>query len=336
MSSSTEVESNSNTSRRRLAQGLTLIAICAFALAFLVTIQKQNPSTSSPPRFVRRQLQDAQVSSAFPAKKGIGLVLPDEPRKRPDGSSDFVTWQEHIKMITKLKASWNYSWGLQQHEEQPVSSAFMPMVFGGWGRVESLKAKILDSTSTGNFRALLGFNEPAHKDRMEVDDVLKYWPALMAADLPLVSPSETDGYAEYMEEFMTKAAELDYRIDYYGYHWYGSTSIDHFKSKVREQYEKFGKPVVLTEFAPADWSAKTPEDNKRTPAQVLEFAKKALPWLERTDYVAGYAWFSFGCDSPQGTSSCLYDSNWELTSLGRYYASITSDNPDGDQSITIE
>jgi hypothetical protein len=54
------------------------------------------------------------------------------------------------------------------------------------------------------------------------------------------------------------------------------------------------------------------------------------------DWIAGYSWFSFKSSSPAGTSSALFDENGNITTLGRYYASVNTENPNGDQSIEIE
>jgi hypothetical protein len=136
---------------------------------------------------------------------------------------------------------------------------------------------------------------------------------------------------------MHEVDQHGYRVDYIGTHWYGGTNVKAFQDKMRRIYEKYGKrPLLITEFAPADWKARSTDANRHKPARVLTFMKEALPWLEKQDWIAGYAWFSFNIDSPQGTSSALFDKNGDLTPCGRYYASITTDNPDGDQSITLE
>lgn len=62
--------------------------------------------------------------------------------------------------------------------------------------------------------------------------------------------------------------------------------------------------------------------------------KEVVPWLEYSPFVAGYAWFNFWPSFSQGTTSSLYDdSQLILTACGRYYASVTPENPMGDQSI---
>ena len=96
------------------------------------------------------------------------------------------------------------------------------------------------------------------------------------------------------------------------------------------------RPLLITEFAPADWTTGgDPSRNRWTEEMVLDFAKGALPWLEQQDFIAGYAWFPFGKTSPPGHTSALFELDGELTTLGRYYASVTPENIFGDQSIGV-
>ncbi len=137
-----------------------------------------------------------------------------------------------------------------------------------------------------------------------------------------------------MKDFMAEADRRGYRVDYTGVHWYGGTHVQHFKDKMRRIYEKYGRrPILITEFAPADWEARNLAQNRHKSHMVLAFMKEVLPWLERQDWVAGYAWFSFEHNQAVGHTSSLYDKNGNLTACGRYYQSITTENPDGDQSI---
>jgi hypothetical protein len=102
-------------------------------------------------------------------------------------------------------------------------------------------------------------------------------------------------------------------------------------------YLKYGKrPLLLTEFAPADWGANKKGFNSRSPDQILNWMKQILPWLEKTEWISGYAWFPFSIDSLVGTSSALFDKDENLTAVGKYYQSITPENPSGDQSIQVE
>lgn len=142
-----------------------------------------------------------------------------------------------------------------------------------------------------------------------------------------------------MQSFAASANEICLRMEWVGVHWYGSPSFAEFKAKMEKFHNMYQRPLLVTEFAPADWSATTVADHKWTDATVLDFMKQALPWLETTDWIAGYAWFSFERSSPAGTSSALFDDaagaggGGKLTDCGRYYASVRTDRPQGDLRI---
>ena len=124
-------------------------------------------------------------------------------------------------------------------------------------------------------------------------------------------------------------------MDYIGVHWYGDTGAHSFKAKLASIYERYGRrPLLVSEFSPADWGAKTLADNNHSREDVLEFMKIVVPWMEQQEWIAGYAWFSFEYNQAVGTSSALFDRAGNLTPLGRFYASVTPENPSGDQSIT--
>jgi hypothetical protein len=124
------------------------------------------------------------------------------------------------------------------------------------------------------------------------------------------------------------------QLQWIGVHWYGSANFVDFQARMTEVYNLYQKPLLLTEFAPADWTATTPENNKLTDGIVLQFMQQALPWLEQTSWIAGYAWFSFPRSSPAGTNSALFEVDGTLTALGRFYASVRTDTPNGSNSNT--
>lgn len=170
-------------------------------------------------------------------------------------------------------------------------------------------------------------------------------PKLEELGVPLCSPacanplSDVDESTQgvrgtWMRDFMTEADKRNYRIDYIGTHWYGGPSPRAFKERMVQVYEAYGRrPLLITEFAVADWGAKKLADNSHKRSDVLKFMKEVLPWLEEQNWIAGYNWFSFEHDDRNGTCSALFDGEANLTSLGKYYRSVTNENPDGDQDI---
>jgi hypothetical protein len=126
-------------------------------------------------------------------------------------------------------------------------------------------------------------------------------------------------------------------MDFLAVHWYGGANATVFKANmksIRDQYN--GRwPLLITEFAPADWTATTLANNKYSRSDVLAFMKEVLPWIEKQKWITGYAWFSFNATSAPGGCSALFEVNGTMTALGRYYASVRSDNITGDQSIVV-
>jgi len=284
----------------------------------------------------------------LPGKKGACFTL----RERDDKNGGTVV--ENMPKVTALNPSWNYSWGTERVREQPGLIEFVPMVWGASSKEaleKRIKADVIPTIKNGKVKRLLGFNEPDKEDQSNLPytKALELWPILEKLGVPLCSPAcaNPEGVNDesvqgvpgtWMRDFMKEADKRGYRVDYIGVHWYGGTDAAGFKAKMKRIYEKYGRrPLLITEFAPADW--KTGGDIKRhkhKPESVLKFMKDVLPWMEEQDWIAGYSWFSFHIESPQGTSSALFDKMGNLTACGQFYRSVTPQNPKGDQSNRID
>jgi hypothetical protein len=248
------------------------------------------------------------------AKKGIALTL------RPIGRSG--SWYDNIPKVTKLNVTWNYSWGPTRRDSQPDFIDFLPMIWGYNNNPNNLKATLADILALQNPKMILGFNEPDNEDEsnIAVYEALNAWPILESANVPLVSPSCVDPSGDWMTTFMSEAIKRQYRVDIVGVHYYGGTDSSLFQNVLTSLYKAYQKPILVTEFAPADWQAQSPEENRYSPKEVLDFMKDILPWMESKDWIVGYSWFSFEINSPIGTSSALFKKDGDLTALGKYYA----------------
>ena len=245
----------------------------------------------------------------LPGKKGVCLTLKSENKEL------------NIARVKSLRPYWNYSWGSGRIEEQPDEIEFVPMIWGKNG-VQSSAEDLKTQIGMGMVHRILGFNEPDGKDQsnVSVEKAIELWPELMSLDIPLGSPAVVGTDKEkWLEEFMKQVEEKDYRVDYICVHNYGGGNAETFKQNMFDTYVKYQRPLLITEFAVADWNAKTTAENRHSPAKVLEFMKEVLPWLENTDYIYGYSWFAFPTDSPQGCSSALFDQTGKLTQLGKFY-----------------
>lgn len=209
------------------------------------------------------------------------------------------------------------------------------MKWGAWGTESAFEAGLhasLDShIKAGRVKRLLAFNEPDHRDQanMSVATAIERWPTLEKLGIPLCSPScvtpITNGNDHWMEDFMKEIETRKYRVDYIGVHWYGEPNPLVFQRRLQQVYERYNhRPILVTEFGVADWSAagKSRSDNRYSAAQVLAFMKVVLPWMEATEWVAGYAWFSFDITKPHAFCSALFDEAGNLTPLGEYYRSV--------------
>ncbi len=292
-------------------------------------------------------------------KKGIGLTLGiRDEAQRTQQEKDAIR-QPQFQRMTDLQVDWNYSWNMHLVDQQPAEREFIPMVFSGPSTqgadapkllADQLAKSVTPQIRAGRIKRMLCFNEPdqAKQGNLTVAQALALWPTLEALGVPLCSPAcaNTEGTdakdaanqgigGNWMPTFMREVDRLHLRVDYIGTHAYPGPNAEAFKSKLHRIYDKYGhRPLLITEFAIADW--KTGGDitkNRYTKTQVLQFAKEVLPWMERQDWIVGYAWFPFGINSPHGTCSALFDTDGHLTALGRYYRSVTPTNPDGDQTI---
>jgi hypothetical protein len=205
-----------------------------------------------------------------------------------------------------------------------------------------METSILPAIEAGMVKRLLGFNEPDADTQanMDVSTAVGLWRDLEVSGLPLAGPAvTTSGVGTWMKDWNDSAIQRNLRVDYVAVHWYGQPSPNGFKTYMEQMYSLNGgqTPLLITEFAPADWHATAPDENRFSREQVLEFMKDVLPWLEHPDqanWIYGYAWFPFDNTFGPGACSMLFEKDGTPTKLADFYRSVTPDNPYGDQSIS--
>lgn len=266
----------------------------------------------------------------FPGKKGVAMLL------QPLNTED--SWIENLPKLLQLAPYWNHAYSLQRLDAQPSSIEFVPMVWDTYpddDLVSQLTEHVAPYIDNGKVKHLLTFHEPDEvmQANTTVLQALNVWHHLESVNLPLVSPSCAQPHGTWIDSFMNSALRECKRVDWMGVHWFGEPNFVDFKMSMESLYQKYQRPLVLTEFAPADWNATSVKEHSFTVSTVLDFMKKSVPWLENTNYIAGYAWAPFKETDPIGTSAALFNSWGQLTSLGRFYASVKVNNTLGDQSI---
>ena len=103
---------------------------------------------------------------------------------------------------------------------------------------------------------------------MSVDRALQLWPILEKATMKLGSPATISPNVPWMIDFMAKAKKQGRRVDFVAAHIYQYPDARTFLRKVDEMYERWGKPVWITETAVADWNATPTRPSRYSRAQV--------------------------------------------------------------------
>lgn len=228
-----------------------------------------------------------------------------------------------VQQMLQLDLDWFYTWGKVPNLGQPVSD-FTPMV---WGAAAATSATIAEIQSklwkTGSTR-LLGFNEPDHprQANMSVDRALQLWPILERTSLKLGSPATISPNVPWMIDFMTKAKRQGRRVDFVAVHIYQYPNAKTFFRKIDETYERWGKPVWITETAVADWDATPTRASRYSRAQVNDYMREIYAGCRNRAYVQRFAWKTRAANDPEMGTSSLFNSDGTLSSTGRLYASL--------------
>ncbi|MGM9785774.1 MAG: glycosyl hydrolase [Candidatus Cryptobacteroides sp.] len=233
--------------------------------------------------------------------------------------------------LVDLKANWYYTWGLEPSTS--VSGVeFVPMFWGASSVTEANCDKINKLYEEGKIFYVLGFNEPDLKEEsnMSVSDALDKWAFLcehLDSRIKLVSPAPSYPTRTWLDEFMAGVKERGLRCDYVAVHMYAGIGTQNYQSVIREVYNKYGKKVWITEFAPRDDNAKNNGYNSYTEERVLSQMSTLLPAYEQMNEVFRYSWFGCASETMIGLiSSRFFNSEGAITSLGSYYASINPNN----------
>lgn len=267
------------------------------------------PTTTVPPRTVptTTTTHTAAAPPATPAatsrRKGVG------------------TWYFTgvTSALSDVGARWYYDWNdTPQNIVAPPGVEFVPMM---WGANSVTAANLATARRQGT--ELLGFNEPdlSSQANMTPAQALGLWPRLEATGMRLGSPAVAyggDTPGGWLDQFMSGAAQQDYRVDFVCLHWYGSdfgpAAVGQLESYVKAVYTRYHKPIWLTEYALINFGsgAKYP-----TQAQQAAFVTGSTRMLDSLPYVERYAWFAL---PSQGDDTGL-DAGGTPTRVGVAYRS---------------
>ncbi|MDR2816646.1 MAG: glycoside hydrolase family protein [Proteiniphilum sp.] len=243
-------------------------------------------------------------------------------------STSALDWANRI---VSLKANWYYNWGNDDVTAGVKGVEYVPMIWGHTMVNKGVCDRINQMYSEGKIFYVLGFNEPDLKEEsnMSVAQALDDWEFLcnnLDKRIKLVSPAPSYPSRQWLVDFMNGAAARNLRVDYVAVHIYAGIGTSIYESAIRDVYNKFGKQVWITEFAPRDDNASSNGYNSYTmEPQVLNFMKTVAPKYEEMSEVFRYSWFSPGSETGMiglQTSRLTSGDGLTLTVLGDYYSTI--------------
>ncbi len=183
-----------------------------------------------------------------------------------------------------LDVQWRYNWGAG--DESTLDMEYVLMKHNpNWPSFDQINNK-------RGVTHLLGFNEPMQEDQadMPMAQVLRLWPKLQASGLRLGSPCTTDGTIDWLYEFLDKAKERGYRVDFITVHYYkGGWSDEKFIRWMRDIHERTGLPLWVTEFNNGARWVKGHNPNLKQNAKVLAGYCKIM---DECDFIERYAVFN--------------------------------------------
>ncbi|RMY46953.1 hypothetical protein D0863_15740 [Hortaea werneckii] len=192
------------------------------------------------------------------------------------------------------QVSWGYNWFSSRYSDPSITCQynpaidFVPLLYSGASTLTSIWADNVRKEIDLGATAVLGFNEPdacfaGASACMSVAEAVTVWKESIepfAGAVRLGSPGVTNaGYGfEWLDQFLGNCT--DCTVDFIAIHWYANMyAFGYLQDYVRQAYERYGKPIWLTEFG-YDFSEGVP-----TEAQVQGFLRQAVTWLDEQEYV---------------------------------------------------
>lgn len=269
------------------------------------------PTTTPPPTTTTTTTRRTTTKRAAP---------PVVPAKSTSSRKGVSTWDFDgvTSALSNVGATWYYDWSSTRGNiASPSGTEFVPMI---WGSGSVTASTLAQAKQQGT--ELLGFNEPdmSSQANMTVAQALDLWPQLQATGMRLGSPAVAyggDTPGGWLDQFMSGAANKGYRVDFITLHWYGSdfssAAVGQLKSYIQAVYNRYHKPIWLTEYALINFSG-SPE--YPTQAQQAAFATGSTTMLDSLPYVERYAWFAL---QSKGNDTGLYTNGTNATEVGNAY-----------------
>lgn len=214
------------------------------------------------------------------------------------GKKGIGTWtnpRSSNRWLDSLNLSWYYNWDIVPPSDYKGNLEFIPMIWGDYDHYTS--DATFNFIKSRDFPALLGFNESDQKGQadMSVSRAIELWPKLESTGKRLGSPAMAGtAYQEnsWLDQFMDIAGVKGYRVDFICVHIYQkSFDVNHVLDYCRKTYEKYHRPVWITEWSLANWEATTVDD-QATMEEQSRYLIRVIKALDSLEYVERHAWFA--------------------------------------------
>ena len=230
--------------------------------------------------------------------------------------------------IEDMNESWYYNWGTEESSHISGDKEFVPMI---WGRDN---ISWLQSDNTKKYSTILGFNEPdlQSQSNLSVEEAANYQNNFTASGLRVGSVSVVYPINDWFQQYSNaiNMDDIDFIPVHIYYDWGGEGMANAFLNIIDETYEKYHKPIWVTEYGLANAGLYGENCSEANMAVIEQYMKDTIKGLEERDYVERYTWFNFGLDSHVGGGTALYNQeNGELTKLGELYQSLGNPNTEG-------
>lgn len=244
-----------------------------------------------------------------------------------------------------MNIGWYYNWGTKSFKESGFSNTkfydldYVPQI---WGDPDAISYEDLFARfKTQGYKYVLGFNEPdlVWESNFKTDVAMRRWMKdfvpnkgniLLGSPAVSAFPQWSNWWKTYWNILPSngKSATNFIAVHNYNKYYNGKETALEYLEKIDECYNKYRKPIWITEFA--IWKFGKKEKSQWYKTQ--EFMKIVLKGLNERSYVERYSWFSTDPNekdpSKDASSSSLFDySTGVLTTLGKIYAQIG--NPAG-------
>lgn len=271
------------------------------------------------------------VSSALVvALAGLSTLSQAAPTLSKRGGSSKLGYafgkgaQAKIESFSPNPGCWGYDWEARADNAPgfnlPGGCEFVPMLHddGDMFRNAWTSGDAKAAIAAGS-KHILSFNEPDHCGPAEEGGVCMDVQRAANAHRELIQPYKKDGVKigspavtngnepnkgiNYLTSFLEACHDCD--IDFVCAHWQwnnADTEVQTFINHITEMHEKTKKPVWVTEF-------QAPQNN----ANPAQWMKEAAEWMDKTDFVERYAYFSVDAKLTNGDA---------LNDLGAAYAGL--------------